>query len=101
MTMPFQDYGRGRRKSLRRSFGYPARLRFGGELPSVACVIVDISHTGARLQVPEPADVPNEFALLIGGRPDVRRRCRVVWRSHDLIGVRFQGTAPATVRRVR
>jgi hypothetical protein len=92
MPMPITDYGRNRRKSLRRTFGYPARILLGRETPPISCVIIDISETGAQLEVPAAAaDVPETFALLIGGRSDVQRRCRVVWRSLNKIGVQFNG----------
>jgi len=87
-----QDYGgRGRRKSSRRRFGYPAQLYFGSGSPPRPCVIVDISELGAQLEVPAGTDVPDEFFLLIGGHASVRRRCLVIWRSPSRLGVRFQG----------
>lgn len=83
----FQNLGWGRRKSLRRQFGYPGIMQF--EHGAGACVIVDMSETGAQLEVPANAEVPAEFSLLIGGNASVRRRCRLVWRSGTRIGVRF------------
>jgi hypothetical protein len=87
----FQDQGgRGRRKSSRRRFAYPAQIYSGSSSPPDPCVIVDISELGAKLSVPAGTDIPDEFSLLIGGHADVRRLCRVVWRSSTGIGVRFQ-----------
>jgi PilZ domain len=92
MIMPIQDYGRNRRKNARRVFGYPARILLGREVSPATCVIIDISESGAQLQVPAAAaEIPEEFALLIGGRADVQRRCRVMWRTHNKIGVQFLG----------
>jgi PilZ domain len=88
--MLFRNLGWGRRKSLRRHFGYPAQMHFGDGVPPSACVIVDMSETGAQLNVPADADVPQEFSLLVGGNADVRRQCRVVWRSGNRIGVQFR-----------
>ncbi len=85
----FQNLGWGRRKSLRRQFGYPGLMQFGDGGLSNACVIVDMSETGAQLEVPAGAEVPTEFSLLIGGNANVRRQCRVVWRSGNKLGVRF------------
>jgi PilZ domain-containing protein len=99
MTIPVQDYSRGRRNSARRTFGYPARLQFAGDAQPIACVIADISETGAQLQLLEAADIPNEFVLLIGGHADVQRRCRLIWRSRNKIGVRFQGLLQRRTRR--
>ena len=89
---PRQDYGgRGRRKSSRRPFAYPAQLYFGSGSPPGPCVIVNISELGAQLEVPAGTDDPDEFFLLIGGHASVRRRCFIVWRSPSRLGVRFQG----------
>ena len=98
----FQNLGWGRRKSLRRQFGYPGLMQsVGGGSPG-ACVIVDISETGAQLEVPVGAEIPIEFALLIGGNANVRRRCRVVWRSGNRVGVQFAAgikrVTPSTAR---
>lgn len=87
---PYQNLGWGRRKSLRRHFGYPGQMHFGGDAPASACVIVDMSDTGAQLQVAAEAQIPYEFWLLIGGNAHVRRQCRVVWRSGSRIGVQFR-----------
>jgi hypothetical protein len=86
----YQDHGgRGRRKSSRRRFAYPAKLHFESGWQSSPCIIVDISDLGARLEVPPGSEIPDEFFLSIGDAT-VRRQCRVVWRSTVGIGVRFQ-----------
>jgi len=51
--------------------------------------IIDISDSGAQLEVLNPQALPEEFSLLIGGQSAVRRICRVVWRSSDRLGVTF------------
>jgi hypothetical protein len=111
--MPFQNAGWGRRKSLRRHFGYPAQMHFGVGVPPRTCVIIDMSETGAQLNVPADADIPQEFSLLVGGNANVRRQCRVVWRSGNRMGVHFrvervrspsgvdQPTGAASVQKVR
>jgi len=86
----YRNLGWGRRKSLRRHFGYPGQLHFEGGDPPRACSIVDMSESGAQLDVPGDSDVPSEFWLLIGGNSHVRRQCRVVWRSGNRFGVQFR-----------
>ena len=93
-----QDFGWGRRKSLRRHFGYPGQIYPGGDLPASACMIVDMSETGAQLQVAAEAQLPYEFWLLIGGNAHVRRQCRVVWRSGSRLGVQFRTNVQAARR---
>ena len=98
----FQNLGWGRRKNLRRHFGYPAQMHFEEGVPSRACVIIDMSETGAQLQVAADAEVPIEFSLLIGGNSHVRRQCRLVWRSRNRIGVQFRvGVKDASAQTAR
>lgn len=86
----YRSLGWGRRKSLRRHFGYPGRLLFEDGVPPRPCTIVDMSESGAQLDVPGDGEVPYEFSLLIGGNSHVRRHCRVVWRSGTRMGVQFR-----------
>jgi hypothetical protein len=86
----YRSLGWGRRKSLRRHFGYPGQMHFEEGVPPRACTIIDMSESGAQLGVPGDADVPDEFSLLIGGNSHVRRQCRVVWRSGNRMGVNFR-----------
>jgi len=85
---PFQDSGRGRRKSARRGFSYPARALGPGAVQWDG-LIVDISDTGAQLEFFDTRDIPDQFSLLIGGHAAVTRACQVVWRSGDRLGVKF------------
>jgi hypothetical protein len=73
-----------RRGALR----YPARrsavIDLNNGLGHRACMIRDISDSGARLLVPVCSELPEEFTLL------VPHRCRVVRRENDgQVGVRF------------
>ncbi|RYF22324.1 MAG: PilZ domain-containing protein [Oxalobacteraceae bacterium] len=52
------------------------------------CTVVDVSVSGARLQVPGSVTVPDQFELstdLSGSS----RRCRTVWREDGQVGVEF------------
>jgi PilZ domain-containing protein len=89
MSETYQDKRGGRRKGLRREFHYAARLIGGESTTPWNGFVLDISDGGAQLEVLNPQDVPDEFDLLIGGKSDIRRRCRVIWRSQARIGVRF------------
>lgn len=54
------------------------------------CKIVDISHDGAQLALfVDAAAISEEFILLLRKDGSVRRRCRLVWRQKNYIGVRF------------
>lgn len=86
----YRNLGWGRRKSLRRHFGYLGQMLFQEDAPPRPCTIVDMSETGAQLEIPGGTEVPAEFSLLIGGNSHVRRHCHVVWRSGNRVGVHFR-----------
>jgi hypothetical protein len=50
------------------------------------CSLWDVSEAGVRITIASPADVPREFCLVLSEDGTQRRRCRVIWRSHDQIG---------------
>lgn len=78
-----------KRKSLRRSVRYTAwMVREGDELHG--CALFDISETGARIEVEDSQNIPDQFMLLLSGNGKARRKCRVVWRQPHQIGVKFE-----------
>ena len=63
--------------------------------PPLDCMLIDISQSGARLDVPSAAELPSEFLLVLS--EDVQRWCRVVRRTERDIGVKFIQTRRAQV----
>jgi hypothetical protein len=61
------------RKSPRRQMHYNAAIAIAGDNQPHLCRIVDISNTGARLQLEEDCELPYRFLLLLtkGGRHGV------------------------------
>ena len=58
--------------------------------PVIHCTVQNITSAGACLKVANTYGVPQTFELTFEhGR--TRRSCRVVWRTHDKLGVAFQG----------
>jgi hypothetical protein len=53
--------------------------------------LVERSEAGARLLVDDPARVPDQFTLVQKGPVTTLWKCRVMWRSDSLIGVKFEG----------
>jgi hypothetical protein len=78
-----------KRKNLRRPITYPAFIDYGDGLPARICTLCDVSQQGAQLAVADPADVPEDFVLALSADGAARRRCRVVWRTENQIGVEF------------
>lgn len=78
-----------KRKSLRRSISYPATILLGGDALPIGCALCNASQEGAQLMVAEPDRIPDRFVLALSADGAAKRKCLVVWRSGDLIGVRF------------
>jgi hypothetical protein len=85
-----------RRWSLRKSGVIAATIisdRIGG---AAACVVRDLSATGARLTIDVmrnrvitgPRDLPNMFTLVLE-RDNVEVDCSLAWRTDGEVGVRF------------
>jgi hypothetical protein len=64
-------------------------------------MMLDVSATGARLRFDRTSELPDEFTLLLTKDGRVRRRCQIVWRNEDLVGIRFVFAAKAAGRRAR
>jgi hypothetical protein len=78
------------RRTVRRFTRRAATLSFGNKIPSVECVIWDISEGGARLAVALPlADLPQHFTLNLFKDESVQRKCEVVWLDKRFVGVKF------------
>ena len=78
-----------KRKNLRRTIDYPAFLDLGDGSPPRPCKLRDASAEGAQLSVADPKRLPDEFILALSFDGAARRRCRVMWRTDDQIGVEF------------
>ena len=55
----------------------------------IDCTARNLSETGACLMVESPLGIPDDFDLVLD-RENAPRRCHVVWRSANRIGVKFQ-----------
>ncbi len=77
------------RQSPRKTVNSPAWVNLGGGAPARDCLLVDISDTGARLELGTPAEMPPTFALLLSANGTVQRQCQIVWRSNSQVGVQF------------
>jgi hypothetical protein len=78
-----------KRKNPRRSINYPAYIERGDDQPAIECALCDASKEGAQLALADPKSAPDEFILALSADGAARRRCRVIWRTDDHIGVEF------------
>lgn len=63
-----------------------AKIIVDAKTPAMDCTVVDYSVGGACLQVPGKFTLPPRFELLHGLS---RKRCRIVWKNGQRIGVAF------------
>ena len=78
-----------KRRSPRLKVNSQAWIDFGDGSPVRRCTLVDISRNGARLEVEDIEDVPQEFQLFLArtGRPGYQ--CSVIWKLNKHMGLMF------------
>ena len=85
--------GPNRRRSLRRTIVYRAKILACDGSWDRDCHVLDVSQTGAKLGVAQAVKLPQEFILALSMQGSATRVCRVVWATASEIGVRFQKQA--------
>jgi hypothetical protein len=76
-----------RRKSQRLRTLKSGSVTFGF-VPSIECVVRNMSSGGACLEFERRLKLPADLSLVI--KPElVRRTCRVAWQSSTRVGVQF------------
>jgi hypothetical protein len=74
-----------RRIAPRRNTYIEATISMG--FSSIACVVRNVSETGAKLEVSKVTGIPDRFDLIVPRhRP---QPCRVVWRAMKELGVEY------------
>lgn len=63
-----------------------AKIIVDAKTPAIDCMVIDYSVGGACLQVTGQMTLPARFELLHGL---TRKRCRIVWKERNRIGVSF------------
>ena len=76
-----------RRRAERVPVRLPATIVLSKD-KSLPCHTINVSASGAKLEVPRDRMLPSEFEVLVPARK-LRRRARLVWRSEDTLGVQF------------
>ena|SRR5450631_1325875 len=79
-----------KRQATRRKVLKSAIAAYHDRHCTVACVVRDISATGARLRVESSVDVPDTFELIIE-LDGLEAKCKVVWRLQKELGIQFIG----------
>ena len=81
--------GRERRKNFRVEWHSPATIYNLDQQEPRLCVLSDFSNGGAKISGIAADILPDEFLLRFGRGNDRTRKCRVIWRTDDTVGVQF------------
>jgi hypothetical protein len=77
------------RRSNRENVQMPAWIELSAGSEATYCTVLDMSAEGARIALPVAAELPEEFRLLFSRDGRDGRRCRLIWRLEDQIGVNY------------
>ena len=75
-----------RRISFRYRTNRSAKIFLSDEV--MDCFVRDLSSRGARIEVANAKRLPEKFTLRIEGMTEPHR-CRVAWRTQDMIGIEY------------
>jgi hypothetical protein len=78
-----------RRRITRRQVNLVCKVTSPDGLDVRSGMVTDISELGARLAVRSPQTMPDEFNLSFTPTGYPFRRCRLIWRGNDHVGVEF------------
>jgi hypothetical protein len=88
MSLPrFSLFPVERRRSQREPANLTVRLKFDDDAPWLRGMLNNLSAGGACVSISGTKAIPAEFTLVFP--PNTPRRCRLVWRSGEKIGVEF------------
>jgi hypothetical protein len=77
------------RKTVRTTVCLPARLLLGANLGPYDCVVRDVTNSGAGLEVHDLKVIPMRFEMSFDNFRTARK-CRLIWRDGNFIGVAFE-----------
>jgi PilZ domain len=78
-----------RRSISRTTISKSALLFFDEQRGVLNCTVRDITNCGAGILLQDPNVLPMDFELTFDHFRTIRR-CRVMWRQGDFVGVSFQ-----------
>ena len=79
------------RNSERYGLAAPAMIYQTDGNPLMACIVVDISATGAKLTLSRDEQLPARFMLSLTRDTNVMRACEPAWQLSIVAGIRFCG----------
>jgi hypothetical protein len=81
------------KRAPRHSVNSNAWIRQTGSFATQECRVIDVSRTGARLEVENTENIPDNILLLFS-RSDSGNHATVVWRRGTQVGVEFSSANP-------
>lgn len=77
------------RRSIRRTkAATAAKVFFNGSENAAICLVKDLTHAGAQLQISDLSVFPLQFDFSFDNFRTIRN-CLVIWSRRDILGVRF------------
>lgn len=89
-----KDQRRTRRRPLKR----PAWIALAPD-DLRECILFDVSDEGARIEIDDTRDIPDQFVLFLSINGAARRNCQAVWREGRQIGVRVRKATDLPTRK--
>jgi PilZ domain len=81
--------GSGKKREARKSLSQPGWITLEGGFAARQCVVKDLSATGAKVVIDDPNALPAKLRLAFSRDARTGRRCEVVWRRGNSVGVKF------------
>ena len=79
-------------RSARRRVNKQAWLVFDGEFALRPCTVIDMSDSGARLNIDQSDRLPKRFSLTFSRASRAGLQCEVRWKHGRAVGVKFLGS---------
>ena len=83
-----------RRQHTRVEWASPGQIIVGTGKSKCFCLVNDLSNGGAKLTMVQPETLPETFYLALAPGRGSSRKCRVIWRSSNAVGVEFDQPVP-------
>jgi hypothetical protein len=88
MTDELHDIAGERRSIGRTKIAKGALLFFAGQAGVFSCTVRDVTNRGAGVRLEGLSMLPLDFDLSFDGFRTIRK-CKMVWREGDFVGVQF------------
>ena len=85
--LPFKQAVIEERQPQRESVEFTAWIDIGNRTAPRKCT-VSVAEDGTRIRVPDPAELPREFYLVLGA-DGKKRHCQLLWRSDEEVGISY------------